>query len=398
MRTETEDGLVIAYPEGRISSANSEELRRALSELMDENRDRELIVDAGGLEYISSAGLRVLLGITKRLGHPLTVRGVSPEIYEIFEMTGFTSILNVYKKLRELSVEGCEIIGRGAMGTVYRIDADTVVKVYERPDSITMIENEQKRAKQAFLKGIPTAISYDIVRVGDKYGSVFEMLKASNYNDVLRNAPERKEEILRDYARFLRKVHAVEMDPGELPDMREVYLGYLGRIRPLLPGELSSRLLALLSAMPENLHAIHGDIHMKNIMLDGDEPLLIDMEALAVGDPVFDLQGVFVTYQLFGEDEPGNSMSFLGISQELADYVWEKTVEFYFRGRDASLIREAERKIRIAAYVRFLWLIVEYEAAEDPLTKLRIRHTLEHLRELVPTVDSLEIGSLERES
>ena len=398
MRTETEDGLVIAYPEGRISSANSEELRRALSELMDENRDRELIVDAGGLEYISSAGLRVLLGITKRLGHPLTVRGVSPEIYEIFEMTGFTSILNVYKKLRELSVEGCEIIGRGAMGTVYRIDADTVVKVYERPDSIAMIENEQKRAKQALLKGIPTAISYDIVRVGDKYGSVFEMLKASNYNDVLRNAPERKEEILRDYARFLRKVHAVEMDPGELPDMREVYLGYLGRIRPLLPGELSSRLLALFSAMPENLHAIHGDIHMKNIMLDGDEPLLIDMEALAVGDPVFDLQGVFVTYQLFGEDDPGNSMSFLGISQELADYVWEKTVEFYFRGRDASLIREAERKIRIAAYVRFLWLIVEYEAAEDPLTKLRIRHTLEHLRELVPTVDSLEIGSLEREA
>ncbi len=398
MRTETEGGLVIVYPEGRISSANSEELRRALSELMDENRDRELIVDAGGLEYISSAGLRVLLGITKRLGHPLTVRGVSPEIYEIFEMTGFTSILNVYKKLRELSVEGCEIIGRGAMGTVYRIDADTVVKVYERPDSIAMIENEQKRAKQAFLKGIPTAISYDIVRVGDKYGSVFEMLKASNYNDVLRNAPERKEEILRDYARFLRKVHAVEMDPGELPDMREVYLGYLGRLRPFLPEELYSRLLALFSAMPENLHAIHGDIHMKNIMLDGDEPLLIDMEALAVGDPVFDLQGVFVTYQLFGEDDPGNSMSFLGISQELADYVWEKTVEFYFRGRDASLIREAERKIRIAAYVRFLWLIVEYEAAEDPLTKLRIRHTLEHLRELVPAVDSLEIGSMERES
>jgi thiamine kinase-like enzyme len=209
---------------------------------------------------------------------------------------------------------------------------------------------------------------------------------------VLRNAPERKEEIVRDYAQFLRKVHAVEMEPGELPDMREVYRGYLDRIRHLLPGELYSRLLSLLSEMPENLHAIHGDIHMKNIMLDGEEPLLIDMEALAVGDPVFDLQGVFVTYQLFGEDDPGNSMSFLGISQELADYIWEKTMEFYFRGRDAALLREAERKTRIAAYVRFLWLIVEYEAAEDPLTKLRVRHTLEHLRELVPTVDSLAIG------
>ncbi len=398
MRFEIKDGCAVAYPEGRISSANAAEVQRELTELADDSRVRELVVDAENLEYISSAGLRVLLALAKKRGGTLAVRNVSPEVYEIFEMTGFTSILDVRRRLREISVDGCEIVGRGEVGTVYRIDEDTIVKVYELPDSVPMIENEQKRAKQAFLKGIPTAISYDIVRVGEKYGSVFEMLKASTYNDVLRSAPERKAEIVRDYARFLRRLHGVAVEPGELPDVRDVYRGYLDVVRKLLPEALFDRLHALFSAMPEDLHVIHGDIHMKNIMLDGDEPLLIDMEALAVGDPVFDLQGVFVTYQLFGEDDPGNSMSFLGISQELADYVWEKTVEFYFRGRDASLIREAERKIRIAAYVRFLWLIVEYEAAEDPLTKLRIRHTLEHLRELVPTVDSLEIGSLEREA
>ena len=392
MRTEAKDGAVIAYLEGRISSANAEALRRELSELAGSLGDRELILDAETLDYISSAGLRVLLAIRNLRGQPLTVRGVSPEVYEILEMTGFTSILNVSKKLRELSVDGCEIVGRGAIGTVYRIDEDTIVKVYEQPDSIPMILNEQKRAKQAFLRGIPTAISYDIVRVGDKYGSVFEMLKASNYNDVLRSAPERKEELVRDYARFLRKVHAVVMEPGELPDMREVYRGYLDRVRPLLPEALYARLLALFSAMPENLHTIHGDIHMKNIMLDGDEPLLIDMEALAVGDPVFDLQGVCVTYQLFGEDEPTNSESFLGIPQTLADYIWEKTMDWYFDGQDASVIREAKRRTRLVACVRFLWLLVEYESAEDALTRLRIRHTLEHLTELAGTVDSLELG------
>lgn len=392
MRTETEDGRRIAYLEGRISSVNAEELRRELSDLISSEGDHELILDAGALEYISSAGLRVLLAVTKMLERALTVRNVRPEVYEIFEMTGFTSILNVRKKLRELSVDGCEIVGRGAMGTVYRIDEDTIVKVYELPDSIPMIENEQKRAKQAFLKGIPTAISYDIVRVGDKYGSVFEMLKASNYNDVFRNAPERKETIVRGYARFLRRIHAVAMEPGELPDMREVYRGYLDRIRALLPEALHARLLALFTAMPENLHTVHGDIHMKNIMLDGDEPLLIDMEALAVGDPVFDLQGIFVTYQLFGEDDPDNAMRFLGISREQADYVWEKTMEFYFENQDASVIRAAKRKTRIVAYVRFLWLIAEYESPEDPLTQLRIRHTLEHLSELADTVDSLELG------
>ena len=392
MRIEKEDGYVIACPEGKITSSNAEELRRGLSEALREGDGRELVVDAGDLEYISSAGLRVLLAVTKAQDRPLTVRNVSPEVYEIFEVTGFTSILNVRKRLREISVEGCEIIGRGAIGTVYRIDEDTIVKVYEVPDSIPMIENEQKRAKQAFLKGIPTAISYDVVRVGDKYGSVFEMLKATTYNDVIRTAPERKEEIVRAYARLLRQVHTVTMEAGELPDMRDVYRDYLNRLRALLPEALFARLQALFGAMPENLHAIHGDFHMKNIMLDGDQPLLIDMETLSVGDPVFDLQGLVLTYQLFSEDDPGETQVFLGISQELADYICEKTIEFYFDGRDAAALQRAKDKLRLVACVRFLYLIEEFGFGSEELRRLRVRHTLEHLSELTERVDSLEIA------
>ena len=392
MRVEKEQGFVIAYPEGRISSENAGELQRELLALMREHPDCELVIDAGALEYISSAGLRVLLTVAREQNNTLTVRNVSPEVYEIFDMTGFTSILNVRKRLRELSVEGCEIVGSGEVGTVYRIDEDTIVKVYKLPDSIPLIENEQKRAKQAFLKGIPTAISYDVVRVGEQYGSVFEMVKASTYNEVLRAAPERKEEIVRHYADFLRRVHAVEMEPGELPDAREIYRGYLSDLRALMPEPLYARLRALFEAMPENLHAIHGDIHMKNVMLDGDQPLLIDMDGLSVGDPVFDLQGVFVTYQLFGEDDPNSSMDFLGIPQELADYIWEKTIERYFDGLAPSAVSEAVTKIKIVAYVRFLALIDARSAEKDSRKLLRIAHTLAHLEELAGTVDSLEVG------
>ena len=392
MRVEKEQGFVIAYPEGRISSENAGELQRELLALMREHPDCELVIDAGALEYISSAGLRVLLTVARGQSNNLTVRNVSPEVYEIFDMTGFTSILNVRKRLRELSVEGCEIVGSGEVGTVYRIDEDTIVKVYKLPDSIPLIENEQKRAKQAFLKGIPTAISYDVVRVGEQYGSVFEMVKASTYNEVLRSAPERKEEIVRHYADFLRRVHAVEMEPGELPDAREIYRGYLSDLRKLIPEPLYARLRALFEAMPENLHAIHGDIHMKNVMLDGDQPLLIDMDGLSVGDPVFDLQGVFVTYQLFGEDDPNSSMDFLGIPQELADYIWEKTIERYFDGLAPSAVSEAVTKIKIVAYVRFLALIDARSAEKDSRKLLRIAHTLAHLEELAGTVDSLEVG------
>ena len=392
MRIEAEQGHVIACLEGRISSANAGELQQALLELRNAEPERELVIDAGDLEYISSAGLRVLLQISRTQNNALTVRNVTPEVYEILEMTGFTSILTVKKKLREFSVEGCDIVGRGAIGTVYRVDEDTIVKVYELPDSFAMIENEQKRAKQAFLKGIPTAISYDVVKVGDKFGSVFEMLRATTYNDLLRNEPERKDEIIRSYAHFLRRVHAVEMEPGELPDARAVFLGYLDALHATLPQDLSERLRALFTALPENLHVIHGDVNMKNIMLSGDEPLLIDMETLSTGDPVFDLQGVFLTYKLFGEDDPDNLQEFLGISQEFGDYIWEKALGCYFDDRDASAVREAEMKIRIVAYVRFLQILLLLGIGKEELKQLRVEHTLAHLRELAWKVDSLQLG------
>ena len=392
MQTFIENNKVVACLAGKVDSSNAEEMKTALDEIVTANPGRELVIDAGELSYISSAGLRVLLRLTRRQGAPLAVRNVSPEVYDIFDMTGFTGLMNVTKKLRELSVDGCEIVGRGAIGTVYRLDEDTIVKVYDLPDSLPMIENEQRRAKQAFLKGIPTAISYDVVKVGEKYGSVFEMLKAKTFNDVLIASPEKREVIVEDYARFIHQVHDVEMDRGELPEAKDVFLGYLDDLKDLLGEALYERLRALFEAMGENLHVVHGDIQMKNVMLSGDEPMLIDMDTLSVGDPVFDLMDLYLAYPLFNEDEPDNSQKFLGIPLEMCDFVYEKTLACYFGDRDAEEIREAQRKIRIVAYVRFLFLVAVLGIGLPELKQVRIDHALEHLRELVPQVDSLEIA------
>ncbi|MBR0120030.1 MAG: hypothetical protein IJM01_07900 [Eubacterium sp.] len=79
------------------------------------------------------------------------------------------------KPLKTISVEGCESIGRGAHGEVFRIAPDTAVKVYYPDITMDRIERELNYAQKAFVKGVPTAISFDIVRVGDRYGAVFEL-------------------------------------------------------------------------------------------------------------------------------------------------------------------------------------------------------------------------------
>ena len=119
---------------GRIDSNNASLIENEIMEQLasaDGQDSAPVELDAENLEYISSAGLRVLLRIRKT--HPdMVIRNVSAEVYDILDMTGFTEMMTVEKAYRVVSIEGCEEIGRGANGTIYRIDQDNVVKHIHR--------------------------------------------------------------------------------------------------------------------------------------------------------------------------------------------------------------------------------------------------------------------------
>ena len=140
------DGIRIALS-GRIDSNNAAEVEKALFSKLVEGEE-SVVLDAEELEYISSAGLRVILRV-KKACPDLKVTGVSPEVYDIFEMTGFTEMMTVEKAYRVVSVEGCEVIGEGFNGKVYRIDGDNVVKTYKNADALAEIRHEREVARLA---------------------------------------------------------------------------------------------------------------------------------------------------------------------------------------------------------------------------------------------------------
>ena len=78
---------------GRLDTITAPALDKAIQEDLSDTRN--LILDMKGLEYISSAGLRVLLGAQKKMQKigSMKVTGVCEEVMEVFEMTGFADIL-----------------------------------------------------------------------------------------------------------------------------------------------------------------------------------------------------------------------------------------------------------------------------------------------------------------
>ena len=78
---------------GRLDTITAPTLEKTINENVTSNTN--LILDLNGLAYISSAGLRVLLGAQKKMNQigSMKVKNVCEEVMEIFEMTGFADIL-----------------------------------------------------------------------------------------------------------------------------------------------------------------------------------------------------------------------------------------------------------------------------------------------------------------
>ena len=70
--------------------------------------------------------------------------------------------------MRELSIDGAEKIGEGVTAEVYRIGEEEIVKVYRPNITMEAIEREKALSRWALVQGLPTAISFDVVRGGDR--------------------------------------------------------------------------------------------------------------------------------------------------------------------------------------------------------------------------------------
>jgi|GEM_PF-165013 len=383
---ETEDGGIGIG--GHIDSGNVQRFEEQLAPLLpDEIGDLRL--DAGELSYISSAGLRVLMKLRKQAGGVISIVNTQPAVYNILEMTGFNRMFSVSKAMREIKIEDSPVIGVGAHGKVYRTSPETIVKVYESPESLPMLQREMKIAKAALLKGIPNAISYDVVRVGDGYGLVYELLEYKTFNDVIIKDPGMVDDIVRKWANLLRKMHTTTMDAGEIPAAKSQYLELIHRISGYLQPGQEDRLKELVLDLPDMMTVTHGSLHLKNILVTDHEPLILDMEYVATGHPIFDLAGLYMVYMEFPEDDHNDTERYFGISPGLGAHLWLKLMGEYFGTSEAAVLQPILEKLRLLAAVRFLYYLDYSDRKEGALGARRIQHTQEHINELLGSVDSL---------
>ena len=372
--------------EGRIDASNSAVAEEKIFSIKNANPGKHVVLDADKLEYISSAGLRVILRLRKE-EPKLAIINVASDVYEIFDMTGFTDMVTVEKAYPRLSVEGCEFIAKGANGAVYRYDNETIVKTYFAKDALPEIKQERENARRAFILGINTAIPYGIVRVGEGYGTVTELLNATSVTKIIRNNPDDLSEAVKYYIDMLKSIHSIEVEDGKVPDMKQTALEWAEFVSAHIPEEQGKKLRDLIEAVPKRNTLMHGDYHTNNIMVQNGEPLLIDMDTLCMGHPVFELGSMFNAFVGYSELDRQNMMDFFGYSFETAGRFWNISLKAYLGTDDETVCQSVAEKAMIIGYTRMLRRAIRRPNEADSPAK--IARCKEMLATLINKVDTL---------
>lgn len=342
MKTAKENNLLTIFLEGEVNAQNVSDWQNKINDVLAANPGTEIIFDAENLTYISSAGLRLLLSIQKNFGgKKITVKNVSNEIYNIFEMTKFTDLMNIEKKLREIDIHGAEVVGKGRSSTVYRIGSETIVKLYTAGVPLTKIKQELDLAKKAFIAGIPTAISYDLVKNGESYGVVFEMLdNAYTVGHTITEHMDQFDEITKKFVTTYKIIHSTDIkEMGGFVSLKDTWNKWTDGMHATnsYTDDETKLLKEIIATVPERSTMVHCDFHAGNVMYQRGEIVVIDMADIGYGHPIFDLAGNAFHARYSGSE---TRQKVHGMNQENMLRFWNTLLSMYFETKDEKSLAE----------------------------------------------------------
>ncbi|MFI3215102.1 MAG: phosphotransferase [Eubacteriales bacterium] len=264
---------------------------------------------------------------------------------------------------KNIILDESKMIGCGATGAVYQYQDDSIVKLYFSSSALEDIEREKKYAREAFILGIPTAISLGIVKVGEKYGLEYEFIKSRSMSGEIMANPQETETLVNQLVDVAKTLHTTSHKSGSRTSIfdstKAFFLQHIA-INPLFSLEEKELCVQFIESIPDRDTLIHGDFHPGNIMLSGGEAMLIDIADISYGHPIFDLAGlhftlveipVFSTYR----NEKGETR--IGLTVEKSREVWSGFIEKYFLNIAVAEKDEIIKQIRTLSALRTVCLL-----------------------------------------
>lgn len=246
--------------------------------------------------------------------------------------------------MRKISADNLTLLGKGTSGDVYKLDDENILKVYKENWNFEEVEKERANSQAAFLDGIDTAIAYDVVKVGECFGIVYEMINADTLEKVILSDIDHIEDYARRLCEFVKKQHSIETN---FEDVRKKIIFTAEKV-PYYSAEEFKQVKELLEAVPDCKNFCHGDINLANVLVQNGQLVLIDMGKVSTGHPIFDIAWIYFMYTLRKPLPKGSVLKLL------PPIFWKTFAKFYFNTTDEKTIEHYERELLPYALIKAL--------------------------------------------
>ena len=194
------------------------------------------------------------------------------------------------EEIQRINLDDYIQTGEGGTALTYtHKDGLSLAKLYNPGFEADRAKAEFLTARAVFELGIPSPEPFRLITDGERSGAEYELIKNKrSYTRIISQEPERLEEISLKFARMAKELHAKQADTTRLQSYKQRIANFYHE-KDMVPEDYKQRVLQFLDTVPDTPRCLHGDLHIGNIITDGQRDLWIDLGEFAYGVPEWDL-------------------------------------------------------------------------------------------------------------
>ena len=197
--------------------------------------------------------------------------------------------------------------GEGGTALTYNHkDGKTLAKLFMSSIAADNAVREFRINQVVYESGLPTPKPIRLITDGTRYGAEYELISPKrSFTRIISQEPDQLMPLSERFAVLARKIHETPADTTRLPDMRELAGSWIDRFEQL-PDEWKKRFHQFLDSVPSTPTCLHGDLHIGNIITDGQRDLWIDVGDFAYGVPQWDLSMMYYSANFMSAERADN--------------------------------------------------------------------------------------------
>ncbi len=233
-------------------------------------------------------------------------------------------------------------------------DGKTLAKLFMKGMGAETAEREFMVNKIVYELGIPTPKPLRLVTDGTRFGAEYELIpNKRSFARILSQEPEQLESLSLRFAAMAQEIHRTPVDTTRLPSMKNLIREQIVRYKEI-PEDVREKALQFLEAVPDSPTCLHGDLHIGNVITDGERTLWIDVGDFAYGVPEWDLGMMYYASNYMSEPR---ALSIFHLPIEVLKQHWAVFAKAYYGTTNQEELRKKEQALFPFFAVKMLLVI-----------------------------------------